>query len=488
MKTSNDSDEEAEENNTQSRDSYDPTDLSDWRNIPLFSDNLHPENPMAQAIKKLQEETTPETRAKKLKKSGNKAYGLGPERYNDAIKYYTRALETKCSNHQLNAEIYCNRGMVHLKLENFGKCIEDCKECLKIDDKMIKAYHRCSLAMLQLQKYEDALKMANKGREIAQQMLHSPPPSLLQDEKKQQNDEEKETSSSKTPPSRPMSAKEFESVFAKLAEKIEGQWNAQKEKERLKKEEETKQETLARNKHTQVQRVLSHRKYKFGKDLYNTLAYSNDVDWKQQDQSSMDITNADLDKVELAFNVLFVYPEFDQSDFIQGFTENAMFIDHLNRMLPPLGDAPSWLVSLKDHTQHDKYVAHNCMVFYQDKFGLMKDVHTTMKLKQVLANKHYVIPRIPVFFIIPKNSSFLELFLTSHQQTQSQTPQISSDSFTDSFTDNDDLNFFFSSCFCFCFNFCFFFFAGYFSNKFYKSKSKSFLKKISFFLSFYLLS
>jgi hypothetical protein len=54
----------------------------DLRFIPLFSNVLDddPNNAAAQAIRAMQEDTSPSERAEALKNSGNKAYQLGEER------------------------------------------------------------------------------------------------------------------------------------------------------------------------------------------------------------------------------------------------------------------------------------------------------------------------------------------------------------------------------------------------------------------------
>lgn len=57
---------------------YDPKNENDWRNIPLFSNALDPNNPQAAAIMALQKKEKPKNRAKNYKNSGNKAYLLGP--------------------------------------------------------------------------------------------------------------------------------------------------------------------------------------------------------------------------------------------------------------------------------------------------------------------------------------------------------------------------------------------------------------------------
>ena len=59
-------------------DGHDPSNVNDWRNIPLFSDTLDPRNPQAAAILKMQKKEKPKNRANNFKKSGNRAYLLGP--------------------------------------------------------------------------------------------------------------------------------------------------------------------------------------------------------------------------------------------------------------------------------------------------------------------------------------------------------------------------------------------------------------------------
>ena len=66
--------------------------------------------------KALQDETTPLERAQEFKESGNTAYKIGKSRWNDAIIYYTQAIEEECEDVKLNSQLYANRAQVHLSL------------------------------------------------------------------------------------------------------------------------------------------------------------------------------------------------------------------------------------------------------------------------------------------------------------------------------------------------------------------------------------
>lgn len=115
------------------------------------------------AVQAMIDECTPEELAKNLKDSGNEAYQLGRARWEDAIGYYTLALEKRCSDRALNAVIHSNRAQVHLSLENFGHAWSDCQEAVAFDERNIKAYFRGAKAAHALGKHGEAAAFCRRG-------------------------------------------------------------------------------------------------------------------------------------------------------------------------------------------------------------------------------------------------------------------------------------------------------------------------------------
>lgn len=48
----------------------------------------------------------------------------------DAYEKYTKAINIKCNNADLNGRLHANRAAINLKYKNYGKVIEDCKKAL----------------------------------------------------------------------------------------------------------------------------------------------------------------------------------------------------------------------------------------------------------------------------------------------------------------------------------------------------------------------
>ena len=48
-------------------------------------------------------------------------------------------------------------------LENYGNCIRDSSEAMKLNPTFIKPYYRCAQAFNTLEKYEECIKISEKG-------------------------------------------------------------------------------------------------------------------------------------------------------------------------------------------------------------------------------------------------------------------------------------------------------------------------------------
>jgi len=120
---------------------------------------------------------------------------------------------------------------------------------------------------------------------------------------------------------------------------------------------------------------------------------------------------------QLHFPVLFYYPEFKQSDFIQDFCERDTFGDHLRNMFPGDYFCP-W-------DQEKKYVFFNLEVYLitnasealkkeekkeERKQKKMRVRHETELLK-VLKHREFVVPGLPVFWVVVKESKYKDVFL-----------------------------------------------------------------------------
>merc|ERR1712087_462724 len=100
----------------------------------------------------------------------------------------------------------------------------------------------------------------------------------------------------------------------------------------------------------------------------------------------------------LRFPVLFIYPEFDESDFIRSFAENQRFTEHLETMFAPKANAPSW-------DKNGRYLAHRLRVYNETKDRFVH-VNARKTLKEIVTRGEYEVPVLPVFFVLCKDSDF----------------------------------------------------------------------------------
>ena len=65
-----------------------------------------------------------------------------------------------------NAIYFANRANAYLELKKYEECVNDCDEAIKVDPKYVKSYFRKSLALLRLQKMNEALDMISVAVEL----------------------------------------------------------------------------------------------------------------------------------------------------------------------------------------------------------------------------------------------------------------------------------------------------------------------------------
>lgn len=74
--------------------------------------------------------------------------------YENAIKYYSEALELNPSN----AIYYSNRSLAYLRTECYGYALADATKALEVDKNYIKGYYRRATSNMALGKFKAALK------------------------------------------------------------------------------------------------------------------------------------------------------------------------------------------------------------------------------------------------------------------------------------------------------------------------------------------
>ncbi|KAJ5549553.1 Tetratricopeptide-like helical [Penicillium frequentans] len=165
--------------------SHTSAELLDLMNkTPLFMTDIdkagdeNGENPMLDALTALQNEGTRGDVAQSFKEQGNEA--VQEKRWIDAKEMYTKALAVIAAKEdnwekpedlavekklvlQMEELSHINRALCNLELGNYRACILDCAAALKLNPKNVKAYYRSSMALLKLERLDEAEDAAKRG-------------------------------------------------------------------------------------------------------------------------------------------------------------------------------------------------------------------------------------------------------------------------------------------------------------------------------------
>ncbi|XP_064999501.1 uncharacterized protein LOC135633674 [Musa acuminata AAA Group] len=329
-----------------------------------------------------------EAAAVELKEQGNQFVKMGKKHYNDAIDCYTRAINQKALSDSDHSVLFANRAHVNLLLGNYRRALSDSEEAIKFCSTNIKAYYRAAKAAFSLNLLAEAASLCQRGLEQV--------PS---------NDELK-----------------------KLLMQIDL---------RRKDDEHQKAQVLqAVASAKELSSAMENRGLKLGKGLYQELT---------------GIRKPVLDKSGiLHWPVLLLYAEVMSSDFIEDFCETDMFSSHLDIMFSEDSQPLPW-------DEYHAYTREAVELYYQAGTGILlsnkevlkylldgtvksvpegffdeekdsgkdldssvshlstnygKWIHINEKktLLDILRRSDYIIPAIPVFFVVSKKSEFYKLF------------------------------------------------------------------------------
>ncbi|KEG15277.1 tetratricopeptidedomain 4 [Trypanosoma grayi] len=148
-----------------------------WENMPLFMENITEEdlqkNSDCAALASIAYDEVPaEDIAENRKQHGNKAIqlALNPEQVNKenlaraAAHCYTEGLNAKCSDPVLNSQLYANRSLAQFIIQNYGHGLEDAQRAIILNPEYSKAYYRAARCAERVKKYDLALDLLSKGR------------------------------------------------------------------------------------------------------------------------------------------------------------------------------------------------------------------------------------------------------------------------------------------------------------------------------------
>ncbi|PFX24991.1 Hsp70-Hsp90 organizing protein 1 [Stylophora pistillata] len=143
----------------------------DYKVITCCMRNPSPQNEVLAGEDSIHNERKEE--ADELREKGNDAFKN--RRFKEALNLYTRAIDLSPDDHQL----FCNRALSHLKLEDPRKALQDCKKCLYLKPDYSKALQRKAWALRELVESGNS-ELEGQKRAAVAVALHFDP-SLRQD-------------------------------------------------------------------------------------------------------------------------------------------------------------------------------------------------------------------------------------------------------------------------------------------------------------------
>lgn len=323
-----------------------------------------------------------ESAAIEFKEQGNECVRKGKKHYSEAVENYTKAIDQRALSDSETSILFSNRAHVNLLLGNYRRALTDAEEAIRLCPDNVKAVYRAAKASLSLDLLDEAKSYCEKGME---------------------NEDMK-----------------------KLLKVVT-----------LKKQEKEEHESQVSRAVVEAKACLSafeNRGVKIGKAMYRELT---GLKKPVLDQNNI-----------LHWPVLLLYAEAMTSDFVEDFCETDMFATHLDMMFsddsPPLPwdknreytrdaielyyEASSGtplprsrvLQYLLEGTKGSQAEATGdedtslTKTPYNVKGGRgssgMVKVNERRTLHDVLKEPNFVIPEIPVFYIVSKRSRFYKDF------------------------------------------------------------------------------
>lgn len=333
--------------------------INDFFSTPLFMTEAPKDvnDPSLLAIQSLLYDGSSQEVALNFKNQGNECMKHG--QFREALNYYNQGIQV-IDDQKIKSLLLSNAAAAHLKLGNFKMALNNAAESIRLDHKNLKSFYRSVKALTALEKIGDAIQVCEMALEI-------------------------DSSNS-----------DFEKEMANLKELKKKQNQKLLDLElRSKKKLQLESDLISAIKSRNIK--LESRNESHGSSILSS--FHSEYHVKLQDDGS------------LTWPVLFLYPEYQESDFITSFDENSTFLDHLRVMFQ----------NFSPWDAKKEYELSNLQVYFETR-GTKKNpskllkVSRSMKLKTVISNSNYtVIDGIPTVFILSRVSEFTEKFISSYK-------------------------------------------------------------------------
>jgi len=343
--------------------------IEELKQHPAFMTEIDATKPLHPALEGLQalkyESDSNDDNALSFKEDGNKNFERGKYRW--AIDNYTEGIKCRPVDRLLNAVLYTNRAAANYRIGNFRSSMNDCVIARKFKNDHLKAIVRGAMCSVELKQYADALKWCDEVLAV-------------------------------TPTDKKII--ELRSKADKLLREQERDKRREMAKHRKTTAEEEKLVNAIQERGITLAGLSTHAPASNSQLLVLQSIESNHP-------SGAKVTLSD--DGSLQWPVMFLYPEYAESDFINAFNENSTFADHLSLMFG--AELPPWDV------EH-KYLPDRLKLYYENKDAEhLYEVKQTSTLLSTLKKKRYVVyGGTPCFILLVTDSPFAKHFLARYQR------------------------------------------------------------------------
>ncbi|KAI5630845.1 tetratricopeptide repeat protein 4 [Phthorimaea operculella] len=274
-----------------------------------------------------------------------------------AILGYTEGIKVKCDDPELNASLYNNRAAAHWHLKNYRSALADSEKALTFNPDHSKARLRAAKCAFEIGKYDKCIEHCEK---------------LLETQK---------------------GDKEITGIITAAKKKKMIQERDQRKKERSEQKSTEQKEDLIK--------AIKERKIRISK-----CEDEDDIDLAVLEPH---LPNAQDSMVHikdgiLYWPVLFLYPEFQMTDFIKDCPENVPLKNQLEQVFPAPWD------------KENNYSIDKVNVYFEGWDSMPHIVDIKMNLGDLLVKKYFILKAgTPCFIVVPRGSAvekgFLETFI-----------------------------------------------------------------------------
>ncbi|CAG9570717.1 unnamed protein product [Danaus chrysippus] len=314
-------------------------------------------SPLAEGLAKLKydpEENTPLELATNYKDDGN--FNFKHKNYRLAIIGYTEGIKVKCDDAEINASLYNNRAAAHWHLKNYRSALYDSEKALSYNPEHEKSRLRAAKSALQISKFDTCI-------EHCQKLLEQKP-----------------------------TDKELSKLMA----------DAKKKKLLVARDERKKKKVEAKKSEQKdlVIKAVIERGIKISK-----CEDEDDVDLSKLEPTLPGAQDSivHLEDGILKWPVLFLYPEYQTSDFVKACPENVPLISQLEQLFPAPWD------------EANNYKASSINVYYEGRDKMPHIVDPKRNLGELLVAKYFELKAgTPAFFVMVRGSRVESRFLESY--------------------------------------------------------------------------